>query len=107
MLCSAESVFTFRLHIRKLSDGEPHAMAAKHVLDVGMKKMDDPKISVTVKLHGPHTGLLVSDTGCGYDCFTVWDWRTGEEKLVSGFPIIRIASYHHLCVAYRGSISLL
>ena len=76
-------------------------MAAKHVLDVGMKEMDDPRrFSVAVKIHGPHTGLLVNGRNCGYDCFTVWDWRTGEEKLVSGFPIIRMASYHRLCVAY-------
>ena len=84
------------MHILKLSDGQPHEMAADHILNLRMGDVSAfQDCLVSVKLYGPYAGLLVRDED-GYECLTIWNWCTGEQELVSNFLIVYLASYRPL-----------
>jgi hypothetical protein len=78
----------FRVQLRKLSDGKPHEMAAKHSLEIGMSVSNPESCAFSIQLQGPYVGVLVQQDGSAddYDTLAVWNWRTGVLVFVSGSP---------------------
>ncbi|KAF8478322.1 hypothetical protein JB92DRAFT_3047361 [Gautieria morchelliformis] len=83
----------FVVHIRKLSDGQPHEMAPLQVIPFDLMPFDivseDPRSClVEVQLHDPYIGVLVHkyDDSDGSDYFIVWNWRKGKAEMMMENP---------------------
>ncbi|KAF8591366.1 hypothetical protein K439DRAFT_1627078 [Ramaria rubella] len=78
------TVCPFRIHIRRLSDGQPHEMAAIHTLDFEMNSSDPSSCAFGVQLQGSFIGVLVrQDPRAGdYDHLAIWNWRTGSKEVL-------------------------
>ncbi|KIJ36926.1 hypothetical protein M422DRAFT_33977 [Sphaerobolus stellatus SS14] len=77
---SDESKSPFQVLLRKLSDGEPHPLGGKTVLDLEMPCTIPANCTFTMQLQGYSLGVLVRQDASetDWDYFFVWDWRTGK-----------------------------
>lgn len=76
----------FRLHLRRLSDGEPHPMATRPIIPIKMTTSDPSECVFDVQLQETFVGVLIrqqADILDDYDHLAVWNWQTGDSQLVS------------------------
>ncbi|GJJ14999.1 hypothetical protein Clacol_009270 [Clathrus columnatus] len=76
--------YPFRLHLRQLSDGRPHPMAAQSTLTIGMKTIDPTECVFGIQLQETSVGVLIKQqagVADDYDYLAVWNWQTGDLEL--------------------------
>ncbi|KAH6916880.1 hypothetical protein BKA70DRAFT_1250852 [Coprinopsis sp. MPI-PUGE-AT-0042] len=86
---------THTLHLMSLESapGEPHPLAhddktLQHVID-----FRDLGLSYIISISGEYVALLISTRHSGENEFIIWNWRTGEKKLVLVDDRIRTFSF--------------
>jgi hypothetical protein len=75
----------FRLHLRRLLNGEPHPRAAKHSIDLDMTTSHLNDLDLTIHIQASLVGVLVhhDEHDDEADYLAIWNWQTGNLEMVS------------------------
>ena len=89
------------VHVRRLSDGRPHELAAAAALDFHVVDSQSGACSFSVQLRGAHVGVLVQQDEGQHageiDCLGVWNWCTGVQEVVRRIRPSRLSDADFFC----------